>query len=53
MGASSKAPVKYRYSVLNPLISDSLDIVRLLYEASAIKEGEGAVLLGLKVHREG
>lgn len=40
MGASSKAPVKYRYSVLNPLISDSLDIVRLLYEANAIKRGE-------------
>ncbi len=40
MGASSKAPVKFRYSVLNPLISDSLDIVRLLYEANAIKKGE-------------
>ena len=40
MGASSKAPVKFRYSVLNPLISDSLDIVRLLYEANAIRKGE-------------
>ncbi len=40
MAASSKAPVKFRYSVLNPLIGDSLDVVRLLYEANAIERGE-------------
>lgn len=40
MGVSSKAPVKFRYSVLNPLIGDSLDIVRLLYEANAIEKGK-------------
>ncbi len=33
---SGKAPVKYRYSVLNPLISDCLDMVRCLYEANEL-----------------
>ena len=40
MAVSSKAPVKLRYSVLNPLIRDSLDVVRLLYEANAISKGK-------------
>ena len=31
-----KAAVKYRYSLLNPLITDTLDILRLLFEANEI-----------------
>lgn len=33
---SGKSPVKYRYSLLNPLINNSLDIIQLLYEANEL-----------------
>ncbi len=32
--ASAKSPVKYRYSILNSLIHESLAIIQLLYEAN-------------------
>ncbi len=34
---SGKSPVKYRYSLLNPLINSSLDIIQLLYEANELE----------------
>ncbi len=40
MEASSKAPVKFRYSVLNPLINDCLDLIRFLYEANELPVGD-------------
>ena len=33
---SGKSIVKYRYSLLNPLINNSLDIIQLLYEANEL-----------------
>ena len=33
---SGKSPVKYRYSLLNPLINESLEIIQLLYEANEL-----------------
>ena len=33
---SGKSPVKYRYSLLNSLINNSLDIIQLLYEANEL-----------------
>lgn len=33
---SCKSPVKYRYSPLNRLINNSLDIIQLLYEANEL-----------------
>ena len=33
---SGKSPVKYRYSLLNPLINNSLDTIQLLYEANEL-----------------
>ncbi len=33
---SSKSPVKYRYSLLNTLINESLDMIHLLYEANEL-----------------
>lgn len=33
---SGKSPVKYRYSLLNPLINSSLEIIELLYEANEL-----------------
>ena len=33
---SGKSPVKYRYSLLNPLINGSLDMIGLLYEANEL-----------------
>ena len=34
---SGKYPVKYRYSLLNPLINNSLEIIELLYEANGLE----------------
>ena len=34
---SGKSPVKYRYSLLNPLINASLEIIELLYEANDLE----------------
>ena len=34
---SGKSPVKYRYSLLNPLINSSLEIIELLYEANELE----------------
>ena len=34
---SGKSPVKYRYSLLNPLINNSLEIIELLYEANELE----------------
>lgn len=34
--ASAKAPVRCRYSLLNPLINESLAIIELLYEANSL-----------------
>ena len=36
---SGKSPVKYRYSILNPLISTCLSIIELLYEANDMEFG--------------
>ena len=46
--ASATSPVKYRYSILNTLIQDSLDILSLLYDANEldVKDRERAVLIG-------
>jgi hypothetical protein len=38
---SGKSPVKYRYSILNPLISACLSIIELLYEANDTDFGQG------------
>lgn len=37
MQISAKAPVKFRYSVLNPLIKECIDMIHLLYEANELK----------------
>ncbi len=44
--ASAKSPVKYRYSILNPLINESLKVIELLYEANDLPMGdEGRISL--------
>jgi hypothetical protein len=46
--ASATSLVKYRYSILNTLIQDSLDILSLLYDTNEldVKDRERAVLIG-------
>ncbi len=34
--ASAGSPVRYRYSLLNPLINDSLEIIQILYMANEL-----------------
>ncbi len=36
LDACSKAPVKFRYALLNPLINECLDMIHLLYEANEL-----------------
>ncbi len=42
-----KSPVKYRYSLLNPLINESLEIIQILYEANELdmKDNKGLELI--------
>ncbi len=35
--ASAKSPVRYRYSILNQLINESLAVIQLLYEANELE----------------
>lgn len=44
---SGKSPVKYHYSLLSPLINNSLEIIELLYEANelVLKDNRGLGLI--------
>ncbi len=53
MSACARAPVKFRYSLLNPLLNECLDLIHFLYEANElpVKDPERARLVRKAISR--